>query len=117
MTSATAAKSVILCALALIGACSLRSITEAESEAWRKVATSEPRSYTYEAVCSVHHRKTIVTVVPAYGGFSVMPPKEYVRARLRLFPNSWPYVNTGWCEQTWVDHVERGVCPACRAAE
>lgn len=102
----------------LLAGCSFHHIySDAELQAWRQVANGHERSFQHESVCSVHHLATVPTVIPAYGGMSVMPPRPYVRARVKLFPNSWPYVNTGWCEQNYVDYVERWVCPACRAAE
>jgi hypothetical protein len=73
--------------------------------------------YQHEAVCSLHHVPTQETAVPGYGGMSVMPPYRYVRARIRSFPNSWLYLNTGFCEQTYIVPYVRWFCPLCRKAE
>jgi hypothetical protein len=107
---------LVLAAIAALlgGSCALSSSEEAE---WRDVSQSEPFDLQREVTCSVHHVATRESIIPAFGGMSVMPPRSYVRARIRAFPNSWLYVNTGWCEQGAVLPVSRWYCPECRRAE
>lgn len=101
----------------LLAGCSLLRLSSEEIAVYEKLNSDEPRTYVHEEVCSVHGVRTEFLPVPSYGGLAVLPPRPYVRARLRLFPNSFPYTQSGWCEQTATFWVERSVCPACRAAE
>jgi hypothetical protein len=115
MTRQTSVIAVV--AIAALYGCSFRALSPREVEEWRAVSKSEPMEYQHEAVCSLHHIPTQEMAVPGYGGMSIRPPSAYVRARIRSFPNSWLYVNTGFCMQTGVEPVVRWFCPLCRKAE
>lgn len=103
-------------ALLLVAGCSLSRLSPEQIALYEQLSSaSEPD--VHHDVCPVHRVPTEVRSVPAYGGFAVLPSKQYIRARLDLFPNSFLYTQTGWCEQSSVFYVDRWVCPACRAAE
>jgi hypothetical protein len=104
-----------LLALPLVSGCSLSRLSREQRALYEQLSSSD--SDPYVEVCPIHRIPTEVRSVPAYGGFAVLPPKRYIRARLRLFPYSFLDTETGWCEQTSTLYVERWVCPACRAAE
>jgi hypothetical protein len=105
----------LLCLLA--AGCSLVRLSPEEIAVYEQLSSDQPYTYSHEEVCSVHGVRTEFRSVPSHGGFAVLPPRAHVRARLRLFPNSFPYTLSGWCEQVGTFYVERWVCPACRAAE
>lgn len=113
----TRALFVLIPLAAVLSACALAPLSTGEVNRWDVVANPTLEDYKAEAVCSLHHVPTVETVVPAYGGLSVLPPKRYVRARIHDFPNSWLYVNTGFCEQGEALPVIRWYCPVCRKAE
>ena len=71
---------------------------------------------THEEECHVHHIPTVEMIVPSYGGLCSQPSSKYVRARLRLFPNSYWHVQSCSCVDPTLPAI-RWVCPACRAAE
>jgi hypothetical protein len=74
---------------------------------------SHPQS---ESFCHVHHVRLEMRQVPVEDGFCVAD-RVYARARLRLFPNSFLYILSCFCEPFAPRDQEHLVCPLCRAAE
>ncbi len=72
-----------------------------------------------QAQCRFHHVSTVPWEVPERPGMCVVPSGEYleyVRSRLRYFPNSYWDVNSCFCTGGQLS-VPRRVCPTCRQLE
>ena len=97
--------------------CATRQLKKSERIYFRHLyyAMNEPFEES-EDICHVHKVPTVTTVIRSYAGMVNEPDDEYIIARVRLFPNSFFYAMTGFCESgDW--EIRRKVCPACRKAE
>lgn len=87
-----------------------------EREYWALQDAAYSGSNYPKLVCEIHGTKLNEKMVPVYHGFAVALPK-YMKAKLKHFPNSFLYVQSGSCEGIGEDEVGRMVCRDCRASE
>jgi hypothetical protein len=76
-------------------------------------------AFAEEAICHLHRIETIEFVTKELAGMCVKPScrlRPYIKARVRLFPNSYWDTRSCSCEPLGGIRFVR-VCPACRDAE
>jgi len=110
-------RAIVIILLIYVSCTSHSGITDKEIDLFYTIQGTGSAEFQYEETCSVHHFPTKQCSVPGFGGYAVQPPDDYIRARNRLFPNSYLFFDTGLCEQPGIVPVIRWVCAKCREAE